>query len=458
MPNPDQSFNDKERFVREHATEIKPVAPDVGVIGRVEHGETVNETELDSALEAFENKLFTMEKRECAPDAQSVLLTMDNPGSWRAMSPVIEALERDQRCRSVSVITGGFSSEEFKSRFGNQFSEVRDGDNLFLNDLNTVTSKHPIDVMLASGSAQNGPESVPLYSGKSVFGAKKVFYIVDSWGLGGSLSDDLESAEKRKKWLDDLDGFFCNDEHAKEIIREKLPGFPESRIHVTGTPILESLEIDKAKSYRNAGRARFNLPLDTLTVLYIGDQSADYATVGIGADPEINEKTFEKMLNAYIRYAESEPQKQFALLVRPHPRDSAGKLPELMSRATLPSNLVMYNAAYPAVKLNEAAFTADAVASIASTENFLAPLRGKRPIYLGFADEQGLGQKVIEFHIGVVGIHALKRQPETALVSTEAELMAVLRDFSRREPFAPKAELASGSAKRILDIMFGTQA
>ena len=147
-----------------------------------------------------ETELFIYKKDNLNPSARDVLLTVDNPGAYNALKPIICALTDDVRCGHISVVSSGVASKYFSIDFCNQFTRAIKGRSLVLKDIETVLDKP--NIIICSVSAKNGPETVMLYAGKSVFGAEKLYVVFDGWGTFGS------AFSYNRKNMDIIDGFF----------------------------------------------------------------------------------------------------------------------------------------------------------------------------------------------------------------------------------------------------------
>ena len=147
-----------------------------------------------------ESQLFVLRKNNGSQFRKNVLITVDNPGAYNAIKPIICALEGDGRCGSISVIASGIAGENFQRDFGDRFARICNNTGLFLSDLDGLFSDVHLspDIIICSISAINGPESVALYAGKSVFGAKKIYVIFDAWGALGNI---FKVPELKKKVL-----------------------------------------------------------------------------------------------------------------------------------------------------------------------------------------------------------------------------------------------------------------
>jgi len=150
-----------------------------------------------------ESQLFVLRKNNGSQFRKNVLITVDNPGAYNAIKPIICALEGDGRCGSISVIASGIAGENFQRDFGDRFARICNNTGLFLSDLDGLFSDVHLspDIIICSISAINGPESVALYAGKSVFGAKKIYVIFDAWGALGNIFKDNPPGNKKVEFV-----------------------------------------------------------------------------------------------------------------------------------------------------------------------------------------------------------------------------------------------------------------
>lgn len=394
-----------------------------------------------------ESQLFIFRKKEKNLSWKNMLVTMDNPGAYNAIKPVIHALTSDERCGDIVAVVSGIAGKNFSIDFRGQFTSAIKSKSLFMKEIAAAFGN--TSVILCSVSEANGPEGVMLYAGKSVFGAEKLYMICDGWGTLGS------AFGRNRKNMDTVDGFFCNDALAKTIIEHHVPEISRERVHAIGTPVVETIEVEKADRYRQSMRKRFCLDEDVHALLFLGDISDGYKKT-FGSDPKINEITFEKTVIEMMTVAEAHPDKKFALLLRPHPRDAnKQELYAIMKRTRLPRNLIFADASVDIVSMNEVAYGADVIASIASTENLLAPLRGRRAVYLGYQDS-GLGGELLERVYGKEILNLLSCAQGISVVSSPEEFGSVfLQTCSSHSSQKNIAQNTKGnSVERILDIIF----
>lgn len=381
-------LEEKIHFIQEHRDEIKPLLDKEeasfldslgGKFDPLDHVDlTAKRAIVGNLLQRFETKLFFAGKDNHDAGAMSVLFTAEDTGAYTAIRALITAAEKDPRCKGIGVLVAGVATKAFIKEFGDRFDQINNEPGVLLDILNLANEK-PFEVIVASVSSMNGPESVTLFGGKSNLGTKKIFFVFEGWGGPGS------AFNANRERMDGIDGMFCNDIVAAKIIKHWLPEFPNERILITGTPVLDSLRIENSQEYISTARRKLGLGPDTVSMLYCGDISFSYKAAGREADERINERTFETTLKAMISLAGSRPQKKYAILLRPHPADpNKEELYSLARDSEKPANLTVVPAVNPEVSIQEARLAADAVASIISTENFIAPIVGRNAIFLGY--------------------------------------------------------------------------
>jgi len=417
----------------------------------------------EAITEKDETKLFSLEKSFANPEAKRVMVTFDNPGAYNGLAPIVDALVRDPRCKGVSVLTSGWGSRQFrKDERAKSFKEIPPVTDLAHPARETVfadilqeseTSRY--DIVLASGSAKDGPESAALFAGKANFGASTLFFFIDGWGTTSWLTEATSRAEENAPLID---GIFCCDEMAKRLAMRALPGIPVEKFRVSGSPVIDGLYVENSEEFTETARRKLGLAPDEVAVLYAGDVPGDY-----GADMQIDGehidmRSLDRVIEAMRHAAQKEPQKKFALLVRPHPRNAPEYQKEQVrhaSSAQVPPNMAVRDASYPDVSIQEARYAADAVASIVSTENFLMPRIGRPAISLALS-EAGMGGAVIRKLYGEIGEDMRHAEPLLSFVHTPEELAVALLALRRAPGHVENQSEGSTSTERILDMIFTT--
>lgn len=397
--------------------------------------------QLEAILDAYETKVLYSEKA-ASGDTKRVLISAAEPLAHTTVAPIVERLKVDPRCASITLLTDNVAGKAFASV---GFSRLRDATRPVFTDLPGL-----VDIALVPVDPPNSPNAPLLYGAKSVFGATRLFFLVSGWGgVGGTTL----FAEGRREAMDPIDGFIVNDELAKRFLQLSLPGIPEERIIVTNLPIMDALERHRSAEHTAVGRGKLGLSEETLAVLYVGDVSNDYHRLDPTFHEHINEKTFFLTLTALFKAAMAQPERSYALLVRPHPRDpKREELLEVVQAGKLTPNLHAIKATNDIVSMTEAAYAADVILSIGSTENFLAPLRNRRAVFLSF-EGTGLGGYALQRTFGSDGTAAIEEAPQLHLASSPDELREYLRSAPvAHEPVADAPPPGHVTA-RIVDLV-----
>lgn len=345
-----------------------------------------------------------------------------------------------KRVCGVVALVSGIAGKEFTKEFP-AFTQKSESESILV-DVLSVTGEQSIDIALASVSAKNGPEKPVLYGAKENFGAQNTYLMFDSWGL-----QKHDFNPEKITAMEHIDGIFCNDAFAASIVHHALPDYPEGDIHAFGIPGTDQLEVEKADMYREETRKKLDIPLDAFVVLYLGDVSSDYAALGL--DSDINVKTFEKTKAVLTQFAQSHSARNVTLIVRPHPRArgtvDADVLLHEVEETESNAHLVSKNGSSP-LSINEVSYAADVIMSIMGTENLLAPMRGRRSIYLAY---DGLGELALEDMYGKEPSAEIEQVNGVSKVSSETDLIATLERVSEEPPF--KSKNAKDATKKIID-------
>jgi hypothetical protein len=454
-----ENFEDQIKFIKRHAEQITPVVEEKELVQEIAQYDGAadffarDKERVEKVLEDFETKLFTHDKREGDFEltAKRVLLSMSETFAGRTMNPIINELKKDQRCRGMILLTDSKSGEQFVKEKDADFEQVRE-EKLLLADALKIAEKEKIDAALVTVEPIHSPSAAILFGGKSVFGAEKLYFLVSSW-IGFGSGGEIFKPERYKN-MDEIDGFFVADELTKKVLRYQLPDYPESKIIITGTPVTDVLELSKAEKYGKSGREKLGLKDEEIAMLYVGDSSVDAEK---DINPRFNEETYQRSLQAVIQAAESSPEKKFAFLVRPHPRDTEESKVEMMKiPSNLPPNLKFMPAPIEKIPMQEAAYASDVVMSICSTENILSSLRGKEAIYLGY-EQDALGGRILEKLLGPDLMKIFDEQENISIVPSPDALTEYLQKYNRPErPVSEKGETPEkNSVQKIVDIILG---
>ncbi len=257
------------------------------------------------------------------------------------------------------------------------------------------------------------------------------------------------------------DTFLSNDEvqeileeYETKIFQAQLPEFPEEKIFVTGSPILDNLEVERSAEYKNSGRQKLSLSENVFVVLYLDMGSIPQIDIDDGTvAPDLNEKTFQNTLQAISEFAQTHRDKEIAFVVRPHPTTLNPEQLSPLANLELPQNLKIIPAPSSTLSMQEATYAADVITSINSTENFLAPARLRQSIFLGY---KGLGDNLLEKIYGRELIHTIDQHAGTKVISSPQEFISALETYSAqsREVVSAPSTTHLNATEKILDKIF----
>lgn len=442
---------EKIRFLREHEKEILPVTGDSDALKAIRDHTDLPDSDsqgssaekIEGILEQFETKVFLYEKAGALPGSKRVLIEAAEPLAFTLMSPVLARLREDPRCRAICLLTDNISGKKFVDTLGSEFTRIDDHAKPVFSEI-----PGPFDVAIVGVEPPNSPNSPLLFGAKSVFGANRLYFVVSGWlGVGGTKLFDKD----RMRSMEEIDGWFVNDDLAKKILLNRIPSIDEARVYSTGTPVTDGIGHENSEECRREGRKKLGLSDDTHAILYLGDISSAYQDIGYETDSRINEKTFAMTLDAVGRLASREGQKKFAVLYRPHPRDPNKEEFLSIARTRVPENLSVISAEVGTVTIEEAGYAADLVLSIVSTGNFLARLRGRNAVFLGY-DEKGLGKIVLSQVYGSDLLEIIKNTNGLSVVSSPDELVKYLTwEVSVAPPKYDTEKPSGDSISKILD-------
>lgn len=382
------------RFLTDHQDELRPVATDRDIFAALESSDPVPDDRVERTLEQVETKVFQLEKPpdEYDPGAKKVLLTASEPLAYLSLQPMIERLRHDRRVRGIGLLSDNVAGQRFAAELNGFTPRRTSSDTPYAVDAMKMAADDPFDVALVPVDPRNSPNAASLYGAKSVFGAKKLYVLATGWvGVG---STDLYHGERAKQ-MDTIDGIFVNDDLAGRIVKHQLPDFPPDRIIATGTPIADAVDARHGLGYTQAGREKLGLADDEVAVLVSGHISPASDRPEAGVHPRISERTFEQTIGEMVKAAAAAPERRFALVVRPHPRDPNREELLRIAQQPVPENLRVIDGSNDVVSMQEVTYGTDATASIVGTDNFLAPRRGRQGIFLGY-EEPGMGGDLLK--------------------------------------------------------------
>jgi hypothetical protein len=444
-----EQSGEREDFIRRQYTEIAPIVPENerAALEAVRHGEQTDRNDVERILETYESRIFRMEKHDAAADAKRVLVSASEPLAFSTVRPILEAMKRDARVGGVTLLTDNLAGRSFEALHDPDFVQVRDPGKPVMAEI-----PGPFEIALVPVDPKNSPNAAVLYGGKSVFGAERLYFLASGWvGVGNTPLFE----QNRRERMDAIDGIFVIDDLAKRIVHRQLPEYPEERIQVTGMPLSDAVGAENPELLAAAGRQKLGLGTDERAVLLLPHVSPAPDRPEPGVHPRISEDTFERSLTALVRVAEANPGRRYAVLVRPHPRDWNREEYFRIADRELPPNLRVLPATNDVVSMPEAAYAASVTASIAGTDNFIAPMRGRQGVFLAYREE-GMGGDLLRRLYGEDSVEEF-RHARALTVADDPEAFGAVVEESEPNPANPPPPKSGGdtSAQRILDRMLG---
>ena len=428
------SEGEKKEFIEARKNEILP-SLEKKEAEAVRSGQPLSDAEEEKVLEQFETKVFVWNRPKGAPGAKRVLLEAAEPAAYNTLVPIIRELQKDERCAGITLVTDNVAGKRFTEEQKNfSFEQIRQPGQPVMADIPVES-----DVVLILVEPKDTPEKMLLYSGKSVYGtdsAKEYLYLDGL--LGGTIQKLLtESSAVR---MDHADGIFVANDLAKDLLESAVPS-TEGRTTVAGSILIESLrntlpDAAQEQKRRHELRGELGIPEDALTVLYSGFPSQGFEALGgrtvtnaEKGELTLNQETFAKTLSALQKAATESTERQFALVVRNHPR-AAGQDNNLQIPESLPSNLHVVWANGPKYNYDDVVNSVvDIIAcQSTSTEILLAPYRGRVPAIFGYEGE-GLQATIDKNIFGTDGAAALARSDTLFYIQSEDSFAHYVEQF-----------------------------
>ncbi len=431
------------KFLRDHDSEVRPLleAPERKKLDCVEEAPHSSESApyVKELLEKFETKIFSFKNENAAPGAKRILVEASFTAAFKVMSALIEKMRGDSSVSEIVLLTDNLAGKYFsEQKESHSPREIIRGDGTSM--LEDVLRMGPFDVAFAMEDALNSPVSILLYGAKSVFGTKRLYYFLPGF-IGETTKIYFASVERKN--ADEIDTIIVGDELAGRLASAAL-NFPLEKIVVAGSPLLDALAEDGGEHKRGEGRRKAGIPESANVVLFLGDKSEDYRA--LGGDPDANIKTFQETLRAVIEAAQKQPEKDFACIIRPHPKAPDEHLLSFVK--DVPQNLKFFDGS--GISYDEAVYAADIVCCpVTSTEGFVARYRGRAAALLAY---EGLGWDIARQIYGKQGIEILANSGAVSVLSSGGDLVEQLAHI---DPLSPRTMLphAENSAEKIRDIL-----
>ncbi len=243
-----------------------------------------------------------------------ILMEAAEPASIGTIDALMRALQEDPRCGEICILANNIARDVFESEIRSGVLKLRkiNGEGGIIENI-----PGPFDVGVAIVGPQNSPAQLLLYSAKSVFGCRKLFFI--SGGLPGTVIEILNS--QNSKNMDPVDALLVEDEFVAHLYRIRLPQINPNRIIPTGTALTDEIRDEEGVLLRESGRVKLGIEQSSKTLFYSSFPGSDYERFGGSVDIALH--TLAKTLAGAKQAAEDNKESRFVVIVRLHPRTSA---------------------------------------------------------------------------------------------------------------------------------------
>ena len=303
-------------------------------------------------------------------------------GQWFSLAPLIEAAVRDQRISEVTFFGGGPAAREFQKQFGLLAQDLSDvGEsalaafNPSVQFRNGQSAIAQVDIAVATLSGRFGPDTWILNNAKSILGASKLVLIYDIYG---AVPQNIPDS------IDQIDLVLCSDDLTREcFLQTNRWEIDPSRVLIAETgQTVTPTDNQTMINLRQSGLRKLELNGEEVVVSLLGDMTIE-TDWGEGLSNNLAAETIYQSLQAIERFAKSNPKKNLAVVLRPHPADPRRELLEAALGAVKPSlNLKVRWSDSNLMSIDELAACSDAICSLYSTESFKASDRGIVGVFL----------------------------------------------------------------------------
>lgn len=432
---------EKLKFIKEHAKDIQPTATDTSAIEDVEKGRSVEERRIDDLLERYETKVLAYERPNVSAGTSKILLEASQPANYSVAAPLIEDLIQDPRCAGITLLTDNVAGHQFEES-DIPLHPIRSEGKPVMADI----PAGPYDVALVFNEPANTPAPVLLYSAKSVFGAKKLYFFAG--GLVGETTQRILGSNADPK-MDAIDAIFIDDQLSKQFLCE-ITHVPEEKVIITSSPLIESLEPEKADSLRTIGREKLHISDTALVAFFSSIVSTDEDFKKIGGGEDLNVRTYEETVAGVRIAAEHDPAREYVLIIRTHPR-MLGVEPPLVIPSDLPSNMRIIRGEREEASYDEVVYASDVLCcNPLASDVLLAAYRGRTAAITAYGGENQFGE-LCERIYGREGMQIIRDSGRAVFAESPQGLAAILEN--QRELPQPLAKPLVSAREKIKEIL-----
>ena len=397
--------------------------------------------ELGESLIQFNAQIIKIPNPQAAEGAKSLMITVSQPGPLVALVPLIEELSSHPDCAEIAIFGADVGMQDFYKHpqlSKLEYSMVADITTLstedFFSSLLAHTAISAPSVVITTNESILGPQLIMQCLAKKSLGAAFLVLVAESPDCSLGLPYELGLLNTYPE-IAPIDLFLCNDELTESVVKFLVGDRSTAQVLVTGTGQLDSIYQTDTARLRQSALEKLSLSGTEKCFLFLGDIAESYP-IESRIDLDLNNKSFEALLQATSSLALMNPSTEYRLLLRPHPRDARKDEISQYSKCVLPSNIKITEAPSSRCTIDEASAITLAVLSTTRTEVFKAPLRGLEGIFLGLTQSDelegyGLGSQCLRLMAPPIQ-HVFSAPPKgLSLAKNSADILTILDRVSK---------------------------
>lgn len=385
------------------------------------------------ALSAAQTKILS---RDLNREGKHILFSAYDFGQWSSIAPIIEAALFDLRVGAITFFGGGPALNCIEERFSTQFEDCSQGNwtmsgfNSLPVNKNRSPFENTIDIAVTTVSGRFGPESCTLTNAKSILGASKLVLVYDVYG---SVPNFIPAE------IDKIDLVICPDSLTRDCFLETQCWQIEPQkviISSTGQTVSAQVIQSRAEMRRQALK-ELRLSGSELVVAVLGEHTIE-RDFGQGLPKNFPETAIKSAIKTIEDLAQNNPNKNFAIILRPHPADPGKEiLKNLYSAIKRLRNLEARFVETSKMDFDQVAACSDVVCSLFSTESFKAANRGIYGVFLNSIYFENLATAALT--------KAVSQQPLLKVIANNSELGDLLLNLQARNNLENKVNITRES-------------
>ncbi|HEV8666495.1 MAG TPA: hypothetical protein VN665_01430 [Candidatus Paceibacterota bacterium] len=365
-----------------------------------------------------------------------ILLEAGEPAAVLFLRSLAEAMEKDGGYSSLCVLATPLVAELLAKQAPDlhlaQYGSAGTSEQEAL--------RGPFEFAIAHmGPSNESPHSL-LYTGKRLYGAKKLAYIATGFKAMSSTFADAKRAN-----FDTLDLVMVTDELCAEVYRADFKWMDPDKIVPIGSAMLDALRSEDHAALRAAGRQKLGISETERVVFFSAFPGHD--CVPFGAKESICVDALGATI-AGVKQAAKGARSDIAVLVRPHPRATKEETAKLLAMCNTGIQNGLRVIASPDIAYDESLHAADLIACIAtSTLSNQSRYRGQEALVFAFEDNDC--GKVFDALFTGHEANLIGATEGIRIVRKEDDITAALKDGKKLKPIPTEGD----SVKRLLEYL-----